>query len=168
MDAIIELVLELFFEFMAEFGFVLIGKLFNKVETDKKSLKAIKITIYSILAILLISLLVTSLIYKKGIIVVFVLSYLGLLLIAYYLIFLFNEVMVRPIGAKIVRWIVRIIRYPFAISLIILASLYLKDDLAKALMITGSIIGIIIFIFIDAFRIHRFNSKIKIKEDIKE
>ncbi len=168
MEALVEIIFDLIFEVFGEFIFVLIGKLFNKAESDSKTLKIVKISVYSVIALLLMALLITSIIYKKGLIILFVLSYLGLLLVAYYLIFLFREVMVNPNGEKIIRWIVRIIRYPFTISLIVLASLYLNDEIAKALMITGSVIGLIIFILIDAFRIYRYNNKIKIEEDIED
>ena len=168
MDALVEFILEILFEVLAEFGGILIGKLFNRVETDKKALKAWKIVIYSIITALIMTLLIVSLIYKKGVIVIAVLSYLGLLLIAYYLIFLFREVMVRKTGEIIVRWIMRFARYAFSITLIVLAFLYLTDEVAQILMITGSIISIIIFVFIDAFRIYRYNNKIKIEEDIKD
>ncbi len=167
MDALVEFILEILFEVLAEFGGILIGKLFNRVETDKKALKAWKIVIYSIITALIMTLLIVSLIYKKGVIVIAALSYLGLLLIAYYLIFIFREVMVRKTGEIIVRWIMRFARYAFSITLIVLAFLYLTDEVAQILMLSGSALAIVIFIFIDVFRIHRYNSRICLEENIK-
>ena len=51
MDALVELILEIVFEVLAEFGGILIGKLFNRVETNKKALKVWKIVIYSIIVL---------------------------------------------------------------------------------------------------------------------
>ena len=168
MDALIEVILEIIFEFMAEFGFVLIGKVFDKAETDKKALKITKIIIYSFLAILLLILLIVSLIYKKGLLVGIVLSYFIFILLAYYLIFIFRTVTINPIAEKFVRWTVRITRYIFTIGLIVVGALYLNDEGAKILLITGSVIGILIYIFIDAFRIYRVNNRIKKEENINE
>ncbi len=167
MDAIIEIVFEIVFEVFGEFLFVLIGKIFEKAGMDKRYLRKTKIIIYSILALVLLSLLILSLINKKGAIIALILSYLALIVVGYYLLFIFKTVTINPKASNIIRWIIRILRYPFVISLIVLSCIYLNDS-SKILMITGSAISIIIFVFIDAFRIYRYNNKIKIEEDIKD
>jgi len=167
MDALIEAILEILLELLGEFGFVIIGKIFDKAETNQKTLKNIKIIIYSFLAILLLILLSVSLYYKKSLLTILVLSYLIFILISYYFIYIFRNVFIRSIGEKIIRWSVRILRYVFTISLIVVGSIYLHDEVAKTLLIIGSIIGIIIYIFIDAFRIKKYNNRIKIEENIE-
>ena len=159
MDALVEIILELVIEVFGELIFVGIGKLFTHVGESKKALKRTKIIIYSIIASLLLVLLVFSLIYKKGVIVWLVLSYLIFLLIAYYLMFIFNTVLARPRCSTVIRWIVRALRYVFMISLIIAANLTIQDHDARILLIFGSSIGIIVYIFIDAFRIYQYDRR---------
>lgn len=159
MEVIIEILLDLIVEATFESLFILIGKVFNKVNNDKKSLKRTKIIIYSILAIGLLTLLTISICYKKGLLVILALSYFVYLLIAYYLIFFFKTVTINPNKENIVRWSTRILKYAFVITLFILGLLYLEDQTAKIILCTSSGIGIIIYIFIDSFRFYRYTRK---------
>lgn len=171
MEVIIELIAEFLFEFLAEVGVILIEKVFDKVESDKKALIITKIIIYSLITTALLLALIISLFYKKHLIVIDVISYLIFILLSYYIIFLFQG----PLGSKkvvlVTRWIVRIMRYVFAVSLIVLANITLTNENAKIILILGSIAGIIIFVLIDAFRIRRYKynkNKDKEKKYIRE
>ena len=70
MEVIIELIAEFLFEFLAEVGVILIEKVFDKVESDKKALKITKIIIYSLITTALLAVLIISLFYKKNLIVI--------------------------------------------------------------------------------------------------
>ncbi len=166
MEALVELVFEIIFEVLGEVIFVIIGKFFNMVDEDERKLKITKIIIYSIIAILLLTLLIVSLAYKKGVIIALVLSYLMVLLIANYAIFFFRQIIISTTMEKITRWIVRILRYVFTISLIIVGINYLTDETAKILLISGSILAIVIYFFIDVYRIRKYNNKTKKEENI--
>ena len=156
MDALLEIILELIFEVFGEALFVLLGKVFEKIGASEKAIKIIKIVIYSTIAIALLVLLVFSLIYKKGILVILVISYLVLLLGAYYLIFIFNVVLARPEGSNVIRWIVRVSRYLFMIAFIVVANIELVDPVAKTILVMGSVLGLIIYYCIDYYRIGRY------------
>ena len=156
MDALLEVILEFIFEILGEVIYVALGKLFEKIGTSEKTIKILKIVIYSTIAIALLVLLVFSLIYKKGILVILVISYLVLLLASYYLIFIFNVVLARPEGSNIIRWIVRISRYLFMIAFIVVANIELVDPVAKTVLVLGSILGMVIYYCIDYYRISNY------------
>lgn len=165
MDALVELILELIFEVLGELLFCWSGKIFDKVENSKKALKITKIIVYSVLFALLMTLLIIAIIYKKGPIIGLTLGYMILIALSYYLIFIFQTVLVTN-GANVIRWILRITRYIFIIALITLGLLTLTDSTAKVLLVVGSIIGALIYIFIDAYRIRKYNKKIEKEENI--
>ena len=156
MEVLIELIGEILFEGLAELFFFIIGKVFYIVDTDRRKLKATKIIIYTIITLLLLALLIVSLIYKKNVFVILTVSYFLFLAIAYYFIYFFDKVVAKTKAALAIRWIVRILKYPYAILLIILATKYLTDQTAKTLLITGASLGLAIYVFIDAFRIYRY------------
>ena len=141
------------------------GPYSTSLDIRKKALKITKIIVYSFLFILLTTLLVISVIYKKGPLIGLSLGYMIFIALAYYLIFIFKTVLVSN-GEIIIRWIVRITRYLFIIALIIVGLLTLKDDGAKVLLVIGAIVGALIYIFIDAYRIGRYNKKIEKEENI--
>lgn len=155
MDALIEILLEFIFEVFGEVIFTAIGAFFDKAETDRETLKKTKIVIYSILAAGLITLLTISLIYKKGIMSIVVVSYLFLVTLVYYLRFFFKEIVVRPRVIPYIVWPLRILKYVFMASLIVMANIFLTDPTAKGWLIAGAIIGIVIYVCIDIFRIRR-------------
>lgn len=158
MEVLLEIIIEVFGELLMHLFVVGVDKVFDHISENKKALKITKIAIYSILSIALIVLLTISLMYKKSVIAIAVISYLVFLAFAYYLIFFFKEIY-KPLGGTIVRWIVRVVRYLFSSLLIVLACIYLQDQTAKTLLIVGSSVSIVIYIFIDIFRFHRWSKK---------
>ena len=167
MEALVELLLEIIFELLGVVLSVFLERVFDAVGSSKKALKITKIIVYTTIAVALLVLLTFSLIYKKGVLIILVLSYLVTILLAYYLIFIFNTVLDRPKGAVIVRWVVRVLRYVFMITLFVIANMVLEDTTAIILLMIGSAIGIIVYVCIDSYRGYQHNKK-KNKNDKKE
>ena len=160
MDALLELLFEIIFEVFGELIVLLIGKMFDFVSSDKRALKITKIVVYSILSVLLLLLLTVSILYKKNVLSIMAIAYLIFLLLTYYVIFICKENDYK-ILQRIIRIIVIIFRYAFTISLIVVGGIYLIDPTAKTLLIIGSSIAILIYFFIDCYRIYRHKKKIK-------
>lgn len=155
MEIVIELILEVFGELLIEVFMLIVGAIFKDVYYDPKKLKITKIVIYSSLAVLLITLLVISLCYKKGLFIILSLSYMIFIALAYYLIFVFRNIFKRPKIEIGVRRTVQILKYGFCITLIVLGSIFLTNQSAKVALIVFASISLIVFIFIDAFRLFR-------------
>ena len=73
--------------------------------------------------------------------------------------FVFKNVLDRPKGSVIIKWIVRVIRYAFLISLIVCASFVLVDQTARTLLYIGSLLGICVFMFIDGYTYAQYVTK---------
>ncbi len=151
MDALIELIFEFVFDVLLEVGYLLLGKILDKINASKRAHKIAKIVVYTIIALLLLALFIVSLIYKKGLFVILVISYLIFILFAYYMKFIYKTVLDRPSGVNVINWIVRICRYAFTIALIIVGYNYLKDDLAKFLLFIGCALAICIYVAMDYY-----------------
>lgn len=164
MEVLFDIIFEILFEVIGEMLFIFLGKLFDRIGGSEKGLKITKIIVYSLIASLLLILLIFSLIYKKGILIALVLGYLVFILLSYYLMFVFKTVLDKPKGYKVIKWIVRIARYLFTISLIVCANLLLEDKTAKLLLIIGSAVGILIYACIDSYTYTKYKERKNIND----
>ena len=151
MEILIEFLAELIIEVFGEIGVYVLGKFFNMNLHDSRALKITKYVIYTIVFLIEMTLLIIAIFNKRGIIIVTVIAFLILNLLVMYLRYIIPNKKTK----SILLIIGTIIRYALAITLIVLASLYLENNASKIWLIILSIISIIIFIFVDSFRIYK-------------
>ena len=151
MEILIEFLAELIIEVFGEIGVYVLGKFFNMNLHDSRALKITKYVIYTIVFLIEMTLLIIAIFNKRGIIIVTVIAFLILNLLVMYLRYIIPNKKTK----SILLIIGTIIRYALAITLIVLASLYLENNASKICLIILSIISIIIFIFVDSFRIYK-------------
>lgn len=158
MEVLIEFLAELLIEIFSELGAYIIGRVFEANLTNSKALKLTKNIIYTIVFAIVLTLLFIAIFNKRGIIILAVIVFLILNLFAIYL-----KYIIPNQKAKTALVIIgSIMHYSFAITLIVLGSLYLENEASKIWLIALSAISILIFIFIDSFRIYKHYNKTSI------
>ena len=158
MEVLIEFLAELVIEIFSELGIYVIGRVFEANLTNSKALKLTKNIIYTIIFAIVLTLLFIAIFNKRGIIILTVIVFLILNLFVIYL-----KYIIPNQKAKTALVIIgSIIHYSFAITLIVLGSLYLENEASKIWLIALSAISILIFIFIDSFRIYKHYNKTSI------
>lgn len=151
MEILIEFLAELIIEVFGEIGVYVLGRFFDMNLHDSRALKITKYVIYTIVFLIEMTLLIIAIFNKRGIIIVTVIAFLILNLLVMYLRYIIPNKKTK----SILLIIGTIMRYALAITLIVLASLYLENNASKIWLIILSIISIIIFIFVDSFRIYK-------------
>lgn len=151
MEILIEFLAELIIEIFSELGVYVIGRVFEANLTNSKALKLTKNIIYTIVFAIVLTLLFIAIFNKRGIIILTVIVFLILNLLIIYLKYIISSQKAK----KALVIIGAILRYSFSITLIILGGLYLENGASKILLIVLSFISILIFIFIDSFRIYK-------------
>ena len=151
MEILIEFLAELIIEIFSELGVYVIGRVFEANLTNSKALKLTKNIIYTIVFAIVLTLLFIAIFNKRGIIILTVIVFLILNLFIIYLKYIISSQKAK----KALVIIGAILRYSFSITLIILGGIYLENEASKILLIVLSFISILIFIFIDSFRIYK-------------
>ena len=155
MEVLIEFLAELIIEIFSELGVYIIGRVFEANLTNSKALKLTKNIIYTIVFAIVLTLLFIAIFNKRGIIILTVIVFLILNLFVIYL-----KYIIPNQKAKTALVIIgSIMHYSFAITLIVLGSLYLENEASKIWLIALSAVSILIFIFIDLFRIYKHINK---------
>lgn len=151
MEALIEILIEIFGEIFLEGLVYFIGWILSKIVYDEKRKRIVKYGISFSIFACSIALLIYALITKKTLYVQIVLTYFLVLFLIYIVNFINRNMLNQSKLELICRWIQRIIHYSFPIVLIVVACLYPSN--ATTAIITFSVIGILIYFCILIYRI---------------
>src|SRR5690554_620050 len=158
MEALIEIILQLFFEIFGEILFTgiakIIGLFFKKVDTDNLFRKRLKFVSTYVFLGLVITLVATSLIYSTRFLVTISLSYILFQLIVTLLEVVNKDRSGHPL-IKFIKVLKKISHYAYPLLLIIFSAIYLENVNALLGIITLSSITLIVWFIIDINRMIR-------------
>ena len=159
MELIIEFIIEVFGELILTIVAEAIGTFVNVIDQDKRKKKIIKYIITYLILGLTILLITLTLIFSKKVLTIIAISYMLLSL----LFTLIKRINKDKFNDKVLTIIIsvlkRIVNYSYPIILIIFGVITLDDNKALISIIILSIIGFIIFLSIDIYKIWRHNKK---------
>ena len=159
MEFIVEFIIEVFGELILTLIAEAIGCFVNVIDKDKRKKRIIKYIITYLILGLTILLITLSLIYSKKVLVIIAVSYM-LLSLLFTLIKRMNKdrfnIKFLPIILSILK---RVVNYSYPVILIIFGVITLDNSKALTSIIILSIIGFIIFLSIDIYKIWKNNKK---------
>lgn len=158
MEGLFEIVIQLFFEIFGEILFTgiakLIGLFFKKVDTDNLFRKRLKFVLTYIFLGLVITLVVTSLIYSTKFLVTISLSYILFQLVVTLLEVINKDKSGHPL-MQLIKVLKKISHYAYPILLIVFSALYLENTNALLGIVILSSICLIVWFIIDINRMIR-------------
>ena len=161
MEALFELLLEIFIEVFGQIIFEALSGVFanfaSYIQANTKAKKILKYSIAVIIFTATLVLLILALCFKKTLYVELVISYFIALLVTYILKFISKNVWKNRKFEKTVTWVNRGIHYTFPVILIIFASIYVNK--ATPVIIGISIFVLVIYFFIYIYRVFYKASK---------
>ena len=119
--------------------------------------KTLKVFSTIILLGLFVALLIVSITYAKDLLIILCIGYVAFLLLAYIMKTILDKKNLKR-DSRFVHVMTKGIRYAFAITLIVLAIVYLSDPLAKGWLIGGTSGAILIYIIQDINSYHDYTS----------
>lgn len=157
-----EILLEILFEIIAEVVGALIEGVFyalsDRYMSNTKAKRRAKYIIGALVMAAVVALTIYGLATKRGPVVIASLSYILSMVIIRGVLF-FNGQNGKKWLDRLLRWLARILNYGFAITLIVLAAMYVNGPVAKPLLISLSALAIIVFFAIDMHRIRVWDER---------
>lgn len=171
MEAIIEIIIQVFGEIIIELFAYLVAFIFEsfvvKIDKDDQFKNRIKVGLYYAFIGLMIVLVILSIIYQKTLIVIIALSYILLKLILKMLTVLYRDKSQKDPVQLTIKVFEKILNYVYPFILIIYGAIYLEHIGCKTSLIVFSSLVLLVLCLIDIYRLRRYLRKKKGKTDEK-
>lgn len=161
MEFLIEFLIEVFGEIIINVIGFLISSFFDTVHSNSKIRKTIKNIIAFVFFSASIVVLSLSLIHHKAILSIVTIAYLLLMMFTYLFRYINRNIWLNNKARIVISWIQRIFHYSFPVLLIVFGNKTLIDYSAYLSLLIGCIIALVVFVFMDIYRIYRY---VKYKE----
>ena len=163
MEILFEALLEIFGEVICAAVGTAFCSLSDKYMISTKTRRLVRLIIGTLILIGVIAVTIYGLVIKKGPLIIASLLYILSIIIVRGVLF-FNGKNGKKWIDRLFRWIARILHYGFAVTIIVLAAIFVNKPVAKPVIICLSVLAIIILAFIDAHR-YRVWKKQKVEEN---
>lgn len=159
MEMILEIIIEVFGEAILTIIAEAIGTFVNVIDQDKRKKKIIKYIITYLILGLTILLITLSLIFSKKVLAIIAISYMLLSLLFTLIKRINKDRFNNKVLSLIISILKRIVNYSYPIILIVFGVITLDNNKALISIIVLSIIGFIIFLSIDFYKIWKHDKK---------
>lgn len=159
MEMILEIIIEVFGEAILTIIAEAIGTFVNVINQDKRKKKIIKYIITYLILGLTILLITLSLIFSKKVLAIIAISYMLLSLLFTLIKRINKDRFNNKVLSLIISILKRIVNYSYPIILIVFGVITLDNNKALISIIVLSIIGFIIFLSIDFYKIWKHDKK---------
>ena len=159
MEIILEIIIEVFGEAILTIIAEAIGAFVNVIDQDKRKKKIIKYIITYLILGLTILLITLSLIFSKKVLAIIAISYMLLSLLFTLIKRINKDRFNNKVLSLIISILKRIVNYSYPVILIVFGVITLDNNKALISIIVLSIIGFIIFLSIDLYKIWKHDKK---------